>query len=106
MNTRVRMNQPLISENMRESYLTGIHVWMTSLRPKFAWGEVCNINRLPGGEAFSGHVFEYAIVNSSMKEELLVSREASMRLREFEDVFEALDMVDMRGRLSPATRGR
>jgi hypothetical protein len=41
-----------------------------------------------------------------MKEELLVSREASMRLRAVEDVFEALDMVDMRGRLSPATLGR
>ena len=82
---------------------------MTSLRPKFACGEVCNINRLPGGEAFSGHVFEYAIVNSSMKEELLVSREASMRLRAVEGVleaFEAFDMVDMRGRLSPATLGR
>lgn len=82
---------------------------MTSLRPKFACGEVCNINSLPGGEACSGHVFEYAFVKSSMKEELLVSREASMRLRAVEDVleaFEAFDMVDMRGRLSPATRGR
>ena len=101
MNSSVRMNQPLISENMR-SCLTGIHVCMTLLSPRFACGEVCSISSLPGGEACCGHVCEYAFVKSSMKEEELDPGVASMRLR----VVEAFEIVDVRARLSPATLGR
>jgi len=39
-NTRVRRNQPLVSENMRKLWVTGIHVCMTSLSPKFARGSL------------------------------------------------------------------
>ena len=99
------MSQSLISENMR-SCLTGIHVCMTLLSPRFACGEVCNISSLPGGESCFGHVFEYAFVKSSMKKEALGVGVASMRLRTVEDVLETFEIVDVRVRLSPATLGR
>ena len=99
------MSQPLISENKR-SCLTGIHVCMTLLSPRFAFGEVCNISSLPGGEACCGQVFEYAFVKSSMKEEVLDSGVASMRLRTVEDVLVVFEIVDVCARLSPATLWR
>ena len=112
------------------SFLTGIHVCVRLSRLNFACGEVCNINNLPGGEGCSGHVFEYAFFNSSVKEDAFDSANVSMRLRggalealeALEALFEvyvvwvegvgvlglgvSVEMFAVRGRLSPAILGR
>ena len=72
------------------------------------------MSRLPGGDFWSGHVFEYAFVNSSMKEDAFDSADVSMRLRGVEEALEAWEGVRVVGLgvsvefvcFSPAILGR
>ena len=100
------MNQPLISGNMRKSCLTGIHVCVRLSSPRFACIEVCNINSLPGGEACLGHVFEYVVSKSCMKEDAFDSFKASTRLWGVDEAFVCVFGTEASGRLSPAILGR